>query len=49
MKKIEVFTILLFSLIMVFFGSNFVFAENINPNEDDSRYAYGENVHFGSC
>jgi hypothetical protein len=30
--------------LLVFMGSQAVFAENIDPDNDDSQYAYGENV-----
>ena len=46
MKKTKLHTMLLLSIIilMVFFGCNVVFAENIDPDDDGSQYAYGENV-----
>ncbi len=29
---------------LLFFCATFVYAENIDPNEDGSQYAYGENA-----
>jgi hypothetical protein len=48
MKKKRSFLMVLALMIslLVFMGSQAVFAENIDPDEDDSQYAYGENVRW---
>jgi len=46
MKRKILFSIVSISIVtfMVFVGRQVVFAENIDPYDDDSQYAYGENV-----
>ena len=43
-QKFQPLLIMLIAMLMFFIGSKTVFAENIDPDYDDSRYAYGENV-----
>ena len=46
MKRIKWHTWLILSMVslMVFLGGKVTFAENIDPYNDDSQYAYGENI-----
>jgi len=43
-KKFHILLLLSAITFMVFLGGKTVFAENIDPNNDGSQYAYGENV-----